>query len=433
VNCLHCGTPLPAGSRRDRAYCNNNCSALASYYRRKNGTPLPPRWQHPALTSDIELLRAAAERARQLGEVHDWSRSTIRCAMDGLAVLLNGRPDGERVTLTEIRARTPRQASAPRVAEVLAGLGLLEDDTVPAVRSWIGRRTGELPPGFATAVRDWLLVLLDGDARSRPRSATTIYVYFTAIQPLIGRWSAGRGHLREVTAEDIRGGLDKLRGHQLHTTISAVRSLFRFARKRGLIFANPAQRLKADTPGFSLLPMDDAEIRAVEQALIHPGQRLIVALAAVHAARWAAIRDLTLDEVDLPNRRIIIAGHPQRLGDLSHRALRAWFDHRRATWPHTPNQHVLISEKTALGDEPASRSYLNWNLQRHGVSIERIRRDRVLHEALTARADPLHLALVFGISQTTASKYTLIACDLLAGPPGHDAGTQLDHDLGERE
>lgn len=30
------------------------------------------------------------------------------------------------------------------------------------------------------------------------------------------------------------------------------------------------------------------------------------------------------------------------------------------------------------------------------VSFERICPDRVLHEALTARADPLHLALVFG-------------------------------------
>ncbi len=151
MNCLHCGAPLPAGSRRDRSYCNNKCSALASYYRRKNGAPPPPRWQHPALTSDSPLLRAAAERALQLGEAHDWSRSTIRCAMDGLTVLLDGRADGERVTLTEIRARSPRHASAPRVAEVL-GLGLLEDDTIPAVRSWIGRRTGDLPPGFDTVV-----------------------------------------------------------------------------------------------------------------------------------------------------------------------------------------------------------------------------------------------------------------------------------------
>jgi hypothetical protein len=46
----------------------------------------------------------------------------------------------------------------------------------------------------------------------------------------------------------------------------------------------------------------------------------------------------------------------------------------------------------------------------------------VLHEALTARSDPLHLALAFGPSQAAASKYTLIACDLLAGQPGEVPG-----------
>jgi hypothetical protein len=54
-----------------------------------------------------------------------------------------------------------------------------------------------------------------------------------------------------------------------------------------------------------------------------PGdQRLIVASAAVHAARWTATQALTLDDLDLPNRRVTIASHPQRLGDLSHVALR---------------------------------------------------------------------------------------------------------------
>lgn len=402
--------------------------------RRRNGIAPPTRrWQHPALTSDVPLVRSAAELAQQLGEANGWSPSTTRCAMDSLTALLDGRADGERVTLTEIRARSPRHASAPRVAEVLAGLGMIEDDTAPAIRSWIDRRAGELPPGFATAVREWLLLLLDGDARSRPRSATTLYVYFGAVRPLIDHWSAGRDHLREVTAEDIQTGIDPLRGHQLATTISAVRSLFRFARRRGLIFANPAQRLKASEPEPSLLPMTDDEIRAVEQAVTHPGQRLIVALAAVHAARWEAIRVLTLDDLDLPNRRITIAGYPQRLGDLSHKALRAWLAYRHATWPHTPNRHVLLSEKTALGDGPVSRGYVNFHLKPHGVSVERIRRDRVLHEALTGRADPLHLALMFGISQSAASKYTLIACDLLAEPPGQEPGTRSDSYLGGRE
>jgi hypothetical protein len=53
------------------------------------------------------------------------------------------------------------------------------------------------------------------------------------------------------------------------------------------------------------------------------------------------------------------------------------------------------------------------------VSIERIRRDRVLHEARTARPDPLHL--VFGPVRTTARKYTLIACGLLDGQPAEAA------------
>jgi hypothetical protein len=45
------------------------------------------------------------------------------------------------------------------------------------------------------------------------------------------------------------------------------------------------------------------------------------------------------------------------------------------TWPHTPKRQVLVPGKTALGTGPVSKSYLTWNLQRHRVSIERIRRD----------------------------------------------------------
>lgn len=417
MNCAHCGTPLPVSSRRDRVYCTNNCSALASYYRRKDAVPPPPRWQHPALESGNPALRAAADLAGQLGRSRGWSRSTIRCAMDGLAVVLDGRPAGERVTLTEIRTRTPRHTSTPRVAEVLAGLGLLENDVTPAIRSWIDRRAGRLPGGFAEAVRAWLLVLLDGDPRTRPRSHASIYVYFGTVRPFLERWSADHDHLREVTASDVRAALDPLRGDQLRNAIGALRSLFRFAKKRGMVFADPAARLKTVDAGGNLLPMTDAEIRAVEQVAVSPAQRLIVTLAAVHAARSAAIQDLTLDDLDLPNRRITIAGHPQRLGELTYRALRAWLGHRRAAWPRTPNRHVLISEKTALGTGPITQGYLNWHLCRHGVSVECIRRDRILHEALTAGPDPLHLALVFNLSHTAASRYTAVAQALLGSQP----------------
>jgi hypothetical protein len=45
--------------------------------------------------------------------------------------------------------------------------------------------------------------------------------------------------------------------------------------------------------------------------------------------------------------------------------------------------------------------------------LERIRGDRVLHEALTVGADPLHLALVFNLSHTAASRYATSAQNLL--------------------
>lgn len=156
MTCLHCARPIPLGSRRDRLYCTKSCGVLASRARRKNGQPPPARWQHPALNSTDSALRAAACCAQQLGQVHGWHRCTIRLVIDGLVAVLDGRPVGQPVTLTEVRTRTPRHASTPRIAEVLTEMGLLDIDTAPAVRSWIDRRVAELPAGFAGTIRSWL-------------------------------------------------------------------------------------------------------------------------------------------------------------------------------------------------------------------------------------------------------------------------------------
>ena len=127
--------------------------------------------------------------------------------------------------------------------------------------------------------------------------------------------------------------------------------------------------------------MTAEEIRAVEQAATTPAQRLAIALAAVHAARPRAIRELTLDDIDLPGRRITLAGHRQRLGELTRDALLAWLGYRRATWPGTASRHVLLSRISALGTGPVSPDYLDKH-QLPGISLERIRRDRILQEAL---------------------------------------------------
>ena len=48
------------------------------------------------------------------------------------------------------------------------------------------------------------------------------------------------------------------------------------------------------------------------------------------------------------------------------------------------------------------------------IDLERIRQDRNLHQALTSHADPLRLALVFGIDHSTAMTYANLGRHILA-------------------
>jgi hypothetical protein len=129
----------------------------------------------------------------------------------------------------------------------------------------------------------------------------------------------------------------------------------------------------------------------------------------VHAAPGRTIRRLSLDDIDLPNRRITLDGVAQPIASLTHQALRAWLDYRRHSWPHTPNRHLIISRGTAHGIGPVGRNYLTERLLPPGVAIDRIHRDHVLHEALSIGPDPLHLSLIFNLAQTAAGTYATFA------------------------
>jgi hypothetical protein len=355
---------------------------------------------------DTPLPLAATRCAIVLAEARGWSAATITGVFYGLKAVLDGHAGEDLVLLSEVRERArPRShSSAARIAEVLAELELLHDDTTAAIRTWIDRRTGELPAGFGRDVRAWLVVLLDGDART-PRSHATLRVHFGIVRPFIECWAATRGHLREITSGDVDTVLEPLRGHRRYNAIMALRSLFRFAKRHGLTFADPTRHLSGGRgAGRTMLPMTAEQIRAAGQAAVTPAQRLAIALAAVHAARPKAIRELTPDDIDLPSRRITLAGHRQRLGELTHHALLAWLGYRRATWPNTASRHVLVSRISALGTRPVSPDYLDKH-QLHGISLEHIRRDRILQEALATGADPLHLA--WSSTSTTPARWPM--------------------------
>lgn len=70
---------------------------------------------------------------------------------------------------------------------------------------------------------------------------------------------------------------------------------------------------------------------------------------------------------------------------------------------------MLVNAKTVLGTGPVSGPFVRFSLGRNGFSI-----DRILHEALTAGPDPLHLTLVFNIEHSTALRYATVAEHLLS-------------------
>jgi hypothetical protein len=84
------------------------------------------------------------------------------------------------------------------------------------------------------------------------------------------------------------------------------------------------------------------------------------------------------------------------LHDDTTAAIRAWIDHSTRELP--------------AGFRRDIHAWLR------GISLDRIRRDRILHEALATGADPLHLTLMFNIDHTNAMAYANAARNLLTSP-----------------
>ena len=77
----------------------------------------------------------------------------------------------------------------------------------------------------------------------------------------------------------------------------------------------------------------------------------------------------------------------------------------------TANPHLLISKESALHHGPVSTAYLI-SLRGLPATLDRLRIDCQLPEAMATGFDPLHLAEVFGISEYTAIRYAVNARQL---------------------
>ncbi len=117
-------------------------------------------------------------------------------------------------------------------------MGSVADDRPPTFDTWLASRVNGLAPAIAAQAHRWVLVLRDGRPRRHPRKAATAAAYLNAARPALLAWSASRDHLREIIREEVLAYLDGLHGGARLVALVALRSLFTWARREGVIFVS---------------------------------------------------------------------------------------------------------------------------------------------------------------------------------------------------
>lgn len=182
-----------------------------------------------------------------------------------------------------------------------------------------------------------------------------------------------------MTRDDVLAQVKTLHGHQRRDQLVALRSLFTWAKLQGLIFRNPTSRIKVGQNEYAVLqPLLPEQVERSVATALTPAARLVLALAAVHAARVAQIAALVLDDVDLGNRRLTIAGRARPLDDLIPEAPDGVAGPPRRRCPSTANLHLLINNQTANTTGRASNHWISAPMRGQDATLERLRVDRQL-------------------------------------------------------
>ncbi|MFI5987664.1 hypothetical protein ACIBEA_43250 [Streptomyces sp. NPDC051555] len=360
-------------------------------------------------------LAWARHVAHQLGEARGWPRATRLAVDDALVLILVHYADGETVRYSEIfPVLRPRGLSTVRTVEVLDAIGVFLDDRPSAFEQWLEPKLDGLADGIRRDTAHWARTLHSGGPRSQARDTTTVWGYVNRLRPVLLEWSSRYDHLREVTRDDVVAHLETVHGSQRRSTLIALRSLFGRAKKSGTVFKNPTSRIPVGQQELGIVqPLVSEHVQSSVSAASRPDDRLILALAAVHAARTGAICRLQLDDLDIGNRRLTVDGRVRPLDALTLRLALAWLEYRARRWPDTANPHLLVNKQTALAAGPISGNSAAAALRGQAATLEKLRVDRQLEEALVHGPDPLHLAEVFGLDEKTAIRYANSARQLL--------------------
>ncbi|WP_433662578.1 hypothetical protein ACQPW1_10740 [Nocardia sp. CA-128927] len=225
------------------------------------------RYTHADPTDPIVVQARCA--AGDFGEARGWSRWLIKSVREGLTIVLSRRVPDEKVRYSELATIVRHHG---RVAEILDQLALLDDDRVPAFDTWLDRKLDGVTPGIRREIEDWVRALHHGGHRTRRRDPHTGRAYLNDIRPALLDWSGRYDNLREVTREDILNVANALRGNRRRHTLVALRSLFGFAKKTGIVFRNRRPGSPSD-PTHTASCCPSTGTRSTKRPRLPPHQR----------------------------------------------------------------------------------------------------------------------------------------------------------------
>ncbi|MFD7417601.1 hypothetical protein [Kitasatospora purpeofusca] len=307
---------------------------------------------------------------------------------------------------------------AKPVCQFLRGRGLLVDDPLlhrDRDQVWAERVLRALPPAVADELAAWAALLRSRGRRAgETRDWALVRYYLAVLRSTLTAWTAaGVTSLRQITPEQVDDVLEDLNGTRRRQRATALRSLFRALKYQRLIFQDPARHLYVGDTLNIPRPLPSDLLAGLLDRARTPLARLAVVLAAVHAVPAGEIRAARTAGLDLAHATLTLRRglrrHTLHLEDLTLRLASDWLTYRHERWPTSTNPHLLVSQKTA-GDPdhpPIARATLQLVLP-EGATLDRLRRDRILDEAVTT-GDPLHLMRLFGIVEETAMRYVSTA------------------------
>lgn len=356
---------------------------------------------------DPRFLDLVLRRAGELAEHRGWPPRTLLQVRRGLRMLASCHDPGEPIKASTVMAMSPVGVPGLRVLEVLTCLDgdVVVEDRPDSLTIWVDEQVRDLPPQMHQEVHAWIMLLRNGSPRRRALHRSTVSARLASIRPFLLVCATRYTTLRQVTRHDV---IEWLEGRKYQANdASALRNLFRTLKSERLVFTNPTSRIRVGAPHQSA--PSSLSLQSLRQlgdaAECNPALRVVLALIGVHALLPNQVRRLHTEHLDLPNQRLHTGTVDRAMDPFTASAIADYLAYRHERWPHSSNQYLLLTRRTAHEQGPVSHYWLSSMFRGLPVTLRQLREDRILEEARAAGGDPLHLAAMFGMGAKAGLRY----------------------------